>query len=271
MKRSFCMLLCAVLLIACLPVTASANSRYSTVSTTGDALQYPASQYYLSTPLRATVEAKRNICIYFMPMPEKGHGNLGTVADGTEVTILAETRYYYFFSTDDGRVGWNGKDYFSLTGSTSSYTAPVTTPPPASYLYYFRSGGGLTIPSGYVYTADTDADNGGMVSTFYYDASHDYSMTLTEINFGRYTGSSTDIVNSVYNGLVAGAGILLIGSSAGSNSFWVESYYGQNNEYYLISNGFYNTNALYVIQVYYPTSDNYGYQMTQNVLNSFYM
>ena len=36
----------------------------------------------------------------------------GTVADGEKVTILAEKNGYYFFQTDDGRYGWNGKKWF---------------------------------------------------------------------------------------------------------------------------------------------------------------
>ena len=47
-----------------------------------------------------------------MPMPESGHGNLGTVDGGEEVTVLAEKNGYYFFQTEDGRYGWNGKMWF---------------------------------------------------------------------------------------------------------------------------------------------------------------
>ena len=271
MKRSFCMLLCAVLLIVCLPVTASANSRYSTVSTLGEALQYPASQEYLSTPLRATVQAKRGICIYFMPLPEKGHGNLGTVANGTTVTILAETRYYYFFSTDDGRVGWNGKDYFNVSGNAPSIPSPAPTAPPSGYLFYFSNGGGLTIPTGFSYVSDSSADNGGMLNTFYYNAARDYSMTLTEISFNRYRGSAADVVDSVYNNLVAANGNNVTDAGTGGNEFWMGSYYGPNDMYFLVAHGYYSASALYVIQIYYPSTDYSGYQMTQNILNSFYL
>ena len=47
-----------------------------------------------------------------MPMPEAKHGNLGGVEDGEEVTILADVAGFYFFRTEDGRYGWNGRMYF---------------------------------------------------------------------------------------------------------------------------------------------------------------
>ena len=43
----------------------------------------------------------------------------GHIETDTEVWIVAETDYYYFFVTDDGWLGWNGKSYF--------YTDPETT------------------------------------------------------------------------------------------------------------------------------------------------
>ena len=48
-----------------------------------------------------------------MPRPQPGNGTLGKVTHGDLVTILAETEYYYFFVTEDGRAGWNGKSYFA--------------------------------------------------------------------------------------------------------------------------------------------------------------
>ena len=47
-----------------------------------------------------------------MPKPKGGYGFLGTIETGTEVWIVAETEYYYFFATDDGWIGWNGKSFF---------------------------------------------------------------------------------------------------------------------------------------------------------------
>lgn len=121
MKKLICALLCAIVLFLSVPSAAFADSRYSTVSTTGVALVYPSASQYLSTPLKATVKASRaNGSIYFMPMPKSGNGNLGTVGNGTEVTILAETNSYYFFETADGRSGWNGKSYFNVLGSAGS-------------------------------------------------------------------------------------------------------------------------------------------------------
>ena len=52
--------------------------------------------------------------IYIMPKPKAGNGNLGMLEEGTQVMILAQRGSFYFFETDDGRQGWNGKKYFSF-------------------------------------------------------------------------------------------------------------------------------------------------------------
>ncbi len=91
----------------------SSPVEYLAVSTKGDRLVMPKNKYYFDESFTMTVKAtRRGGSIYLMPMPESGHGNLGTVADGEEVTILAEKSGYYFFQTEDGRYGWNGKKWF---------------------------------------------------------------------------------------------------------------------------------------------------------------
>ena len=50
--------------------------------------------------------------IHLMPMPEKGHGNLGVIESGAKVEVLAEKDGFYFFQTEDGRCGWNGTRWF---------------------------------------------------------------------------------------------------------------------------------------------------------------
>ena len=47
-----------------------------------------------------------------MPKPLTGRGNLGTVACGEKVTILAEQDGFCFFETADGRYGWNAEKWF---------------------------------------------------------------------------------------------------------------------------------------------------------------
>ena len=85
-----------------------------TRSNTGVKLELPTEKEMLDEPFRAyTDNGKDHGSIYIMPIPEGGHGYLGTVATETEVWIVAETKYYYFFVTDDGWLGWNGKSYFS--------------------------------------------------------------------------------------------------------------------------------------------------------------
>lgn len=92
---------------------ASATTRdYSTTSTTGVSLTLPEAEDYLDKPIKKQVKSEVNGGILFMPLPKTGNGNLGTVLDWTDVTIIAKHKSYYFFVTDDGRMGWNGKQYF---------------------------------------------------------------------------------------------------------------------------------------------------------------
>ena len=110
MKRLLAALLCVMMVFALFPASASA---YSTTSNRGVDLQYPAERDFYVTPFEATVKYfEGGDGIYYMPMPESGHGNLGTVDGGEEVTILAEKNGYFFFQTEDGRYGWNGKMWF---------------------------------------------------------------------------------------------------------------------------------------------------------------
>ena len=86
---------------------------YLDVSTKGARLIFPKDKYYFDESFTMKVKAShKEGSIYLMPMPESGHGNLGTVKNGEKVTILAEKSGYYFFQTEDGRYGWNGKNWF---------------------------------------------------------------------------------------------------------------------------------------------------------------
>ena len=86
---------------------------YPTVSNAGYKLSMPKEDEYLEESRTATVTTKPKCgSIYLMPKPSKGHGNLGTVACGEEVTILAEKNGFCFFQTADGRYGWNGEKWF---------------------------------------------------------------------------------------------------------------------------------------------------------------
>jgi hypothetical protein len=100
--------------LAAARAAAKSNSRYSLVSDKNVELQVPAESDFLKTPFPMKTNAKENgRAIYIIPRPKSGYGTLGTVAHGEQVTILAETTYYYFFITQDGRAGWNGKSYFT--------------------------------------------------------------------------------------------------------------------------------------------------------------
>ncbi len=88
---------------------------YSTVSNKGVALEYPSANEYFSEPLQGTVKASAaDGSIFIMPKPQAGNGTLGKVKHGTAVTILAQRGGFYFFQTEDDRMGWNGTGYFNL-------------------------------------------------------------------------------------------------------------------------------------------------------------
>lgn len=92
---------------------AEGRSGYSTVSDKDVPLEVPADSAFLRTPFLKRVNAgESGRAIYIMPKPIPGNGVLGTLYHGTQVTVLAETEFYYFFVTQDGRAGWNGKSYF---------------------------------------------------------------------------------------------------------------------------------------------------------------
>ena len=86
-----------------------------TKSTKDINLQYPSQSDRYSEPFSATIKAsKENGQIYIMPTPKSGNGNLGTVNNGTIVTIWAKRGGYYFFETPEGVMGWNGTVYFTV-------------------------------------------------------------------------------------------------------------------------------------------------------------
>ena len=93
--------------------TMARSRNITTRSNTGVKLELPTEKEMLDKPFRAYTDNGRGRgSIYIMPVPKGGNGYLGTVETDTEVWIVAETFYYYFFVTDDGWLGWNGKSYF---------------------------------------------------------------------------------------------------------------------------------------------------------------
>ena len=131
-RRTVALVLCILAVCALFPMPSEAYSdAYTTVACvkekdkeTGKTtyeyhrLKLPAKgNFYTSKdaqPKRAKIKASwENGCIYFMPQPEVGHGTLGVIDTDTPVTILAEQNGLYFFMTDDGRMGWNGKGFFT--------------------------------------------------------------------------------------------------------------------------------------------------------------
>lgn len=110
MKRLFAALLCIIMVLALCPVSALA---YSTTSSKGVDLVYPDEKDYYTRAFEAKIKVfDGGKGIYLMPMPESGHGNLGSVVSGSKVTILAEKNGYFFFVTNKGYYGWNGIKWF---------------------------------------------------------------------------------------------------------------------------------------------------------------
>lgn len=113
MKRVFAALLCVILVLALLP--ASALAAYSTTAADGTVLVYPDEKDYYTRPFMAKVKTfEGGNGIYIMPLPESGHGTIGSVASGKKVTILAEKSGFFFFVTSNGHYGWNGTKWFDF-------------------------------------------------------------------------------------------------------------------------------------------------------------
>ena len=131
-KRTVALVLCILAVCALFPMPSGAYSdAYTTVAVVKEkdeetgkttveyhTLKLPAKgSFYTSKdsqPRRAKIKSSwKNGCIYFMPQPAVGHGTLGVIDTDTPVTILAEQNGLYFFMTDDGRMGWNGKGFFT--------------------------------------------------------------------------------------------------------------------------------------------------------------
>ncbi len=119
MKRFLAVFLCLVMVLALIP---AASAEYSTTSNRGDELQYPARRDYYMIPWAAQVQAYReNGAIYLMPMPEKGHGNLGTVPTEATVMVLAEKHGFLFFVTGEGHYGWAWNEWFEFDEEKLAY------------------------------------------------------------------------------------------------------------------------------------------------------
>ena len=111
MKRFVAALLCVMMLFAVFSVSALAE--YSTTSNRGVELVRPETRDCFNTPFWCRLFSNDYVKgLYLMPMPETGHGNLGSVTAPGKVYVVAEKNGYYFFQTEDGRYGWNGKMWF---------------------------------------------------------------------------------------------------------------------------------------------------------------
>ena len=128
--------------LALFPVMGRADSEYATIAKRPEknkkgqdeyvALEIPAKNSFFTSkggvPMRAEIKSSwADGSIYFMPRPAETYGVLGTVDTGTPVTILAQQNGLYFFMTDDGRMGWNGRTLFTKPKKISSDLSEFVT------------------------------------------------------------------------------------------------------------------------------------------------
>lgn len=194
--------------------SSSSAHNYPTTSSKGKSLSFPSDKYYLSEPITAYVRASKDDgAIYLMPKPEKGNGNLGTVRNGQQVSILAEQGDFFFFETADGRYGWNGKKYFYC-------------------VFDFVHGGSIQIPGNYsnVSTDEVRAQEGYFYD--FYNAKDDMTISLSEVMALEYPEDPEDIIEGEY-------------------AFWLDSmppatYKDKTADSFTLSG--YNGNRIYYIQ-----------------------
>ena len=91
---------------------------YRIVSDLNVPLYVPDDSSFLSSPFEMYADAAKDTdtpgtCIWIMPKPQKGNGNLGRLAHGTTVTVLAKQNGFYFFVLPDGRAGWAGDGFLT--------------------------------------------------------------------------------------------------------------------------------------------------------------
>ena len=128
MKRLIALVLCMLMVLTLVPIAAFAEKGeyygpgtalpegdYPKVSDKGVTLVAPREKDLVEEPYTKVVKSCGRL--YLMPTPYSGNGTLGVVKDGEEVTILGKFGAMYYFQTEDGRYGWNGKCYFVNTNS----------------------------------------------------------------------------------------------------------------------------------------------------------
>ena len=119
MKRFFAALLCVMMLFAMFSVSALAE--YSTTSNRGVALVLPETKDCFNTPFWCRLFSNDYVKgLYLMPMPETGHGNLGSVTAPGKVYVVAEKNGFYYCVTNDGKQGWIWNEWFDFDRDNTS-------------------------------------------------------------------------------------------------------------------------------------------------------
>lgn len=118
MKRLFAALLAAAMLLSlagCGMPAPGVPLLTRGVTAAKVTLQLPDDTEYFLQAFTCTVKSsRRGGAIYLRARPEEGSDTMGTVKDGTEVSILAEHGDFYFFETPAGKQAWNAKRFFTI-------------------------------------------------------------------------------------------------------------------------------------------------------------
>ena len=262
MKKMLCCVLSVVMLLACVPFVAFADSSYSTTSNKNVELQYPTADCYFDVPQLATVKAtKTNGSIYFMPTPKDGNGVLGTVANGTRVTVLAEKSGYYFFQTSDGRMGWNGGKFLEFKGPA---TAAVTYFAENSFV--FDSGASFSLPAGFISTNTERDRNNAYVNYYYTNFEQGMDLIMTQIDTCLYNQQDTDFLNSMYSSLKRDYPNPTY-DSKNTYNFDLSGYSGSDIYYF---KGVLSNQIIYLIKMFYPARNrNVCDSYVEKITNSF--
>lgn len=261
MKKAICALLCVLTLLAAFPAAARADSSYSTVSDKGVALEYPYP--YVGTEKRAYVKAQSvDDYIYILPCPRYGCGYLGTLKHGTEVTILSEKDDCYFFSTADGREGWNNKKYFTILGraGTIFFMDQATVD--------FPSGGSVKIPADFEAVSEGQYEDGAIV---YYLFTHKESgkvLFLTEYRFADLDTTANKLVSEIYTSVLSGYAGECWSDILAEDGFHVEGKLSGDNDVNAATHCWVTDDTVCVLELDYEDWDLDGTWMADTIFES---
>lgn len=119
MKRWIAALLCVMLLCALLPASAWAD--FDRTSNRGVELVLPEEKDCFNKPFWCRLFSNEYVQgLYLMPLPETGHGNLGSVTAPGKVYVVGEKNGFFYCVTNDGKQGWIWNEWFDFDRDNTS-------------------------------------------------------------------------------------------------------------------------------------------------------